>query len=97
MAGRYDTTEVIDGNHYATWRNPVDPMGPGILDGVATFEHVLAAGERLDTLAARYLGDDRLYWVLALCNDIVDPFDIAPGLTLRIPRDIRRVLSRLSR
>lgn len=97
MASRYDTTEIIDGNRYGTWRSPADPMGPGILEGVPTVEHIWTAGDRLDALAARYLGDDTLYWVIGLCNEVSDPFSIVPGTTLQIPLDVRRVLSRLGR
>ena len=94
--GRYTKTERV-GGHLGTWRNPLDSFDAGLLTGMATVEHVVVAGERLDSLAARYLGDETLYWVLALCNGIQDPFSVSPGDTLQVPLDVSRVLSRLGR
>lgn len=47
--------------------------------------HEVIAGERLDQLAYRYLGDAKLWWVLAEANDIAWGLDLAPGTVLRIP------------
>jgi hypothetical protein len=49
-------------------------------------EHRVAAGERLDLLAAAYLGNPELFWRIADGNDCVDPGEltVAPGRVLRI-------------
>jgi nucleoid-associated protein YgaU len=94
---RYSSSRIIDG-HYGTWRNPVaERLDGDILEGVATFSYTMAAGDRLDHLAARYLGDDRYYWVIALVNNIIYPLGIAPGTVLHIPKNVVDVLNKLQR
>ncbi len=95
---RYSNTRIIDGHHYATWRNPVaERMDGDILEGVKTFDYTFSIGDRLDILAAKYLGDDRYYWIIALVNNIIWPLGIEPGTTLRIPKDVTQVLEKLQR
>lgn len=50
------------------------------------FEHVVAAGDRLDNLAARYLGDPLQYWRLCDANRALRPDALveAVGARLRI-------------
>lgn len=94
---RYSTTVVLDGNHFGTWRNKAleGEIEPDILEDVKTVDHVLVRGERLDHLAARFLGDDGYYWVIALVNGILDPLDLTPGQKLKIPTDVKQVLDKL--
>jgi hypothetical protein len=41
---------------------------------------------RLDIIAAMFLGESRLWWVLAQYNKILDPFaEIVPGARIYIP------------
>ena len=47
--------------------------------------HAVTDGDRLDLIAHRYLGDARLWWIIADYNDIFFPLDLAPGAVLRIP------------
>lgn len=96
---RYAGGEVVDGNHYATWPDPTsrDPLGPEILDGIETLDHVLKAGDRLDTLAHRYYGDSDYWWVIAVANRIQDPFSLIPGSRLRVPSDYRSILGKVQR
>jgi nucleoid-associated protein YgaU len=95
---RYSNTPVIDGFYYGTWSNPVSRRLDGdLLEGVETFEHVVELGERLDSLSARFFGDDQYWWVIALVNDIGWAHSITPGAKLRVPRDVRRILDKLLR
>lgn len=96
---RYAGSPIVDENHYETWTDPTarDTMGPEILDGIDTVEHILSVGERLDGLAFKYFGDDEYWWVIALCNRIIDPFALTVGSKLRIPVDPRSVLSKVRR
>lgn len=49
--------------------------------------HRVEAGDRLDLLAARYLGSPFLYWRIADANPGLVPEDaLEPGATLVIPR-----------
>jgi|SoiMethySBSTD1v2_1073268.scaffolds.fasta_scaffold3902260_1 hypothetical protein len=49
-------------------------------------EHVVADGERPDTLAARYLEDPEQFWRICDANLVVDPNDLTdtPGRVVRI-------------
>jgi nucleoid-associated protein YgaU len=96
---RYASSEVIDSNHYGTWSDPTTrfPLGPDILDGIQTVQHVLVLGERLDILATTYYGDPDYWWVIALCNRIVDPFSLVPGQVLRIATNVRSILDLVQR
>ncbi len=96
---RYSGSPVIDGNHYETWADPTiaDYLGPDVLDGVDTVEHILDSGERLDLLANRYYGDEDYWWVIALVNRIQDPFSLTVGQRLLIPTDVRTILSKIQR
>ncbi|TBW13006.1 LysM domain-containing protein [Azotobacter chroococcum subsp. isscasi] len=49
-------------------------------------EHMVAAGDRLDNLAARYLGDPQQYWRICDANGAMRPDELteAAGRRLRI-------------
>ena len=47
--------------------------------------HTVVAGDRVDLLAARYLGKADLWWVLCDYNDIFFPLGLEVGAILRIP------------
>ncbi len=49
--------------------------------------HRVSAGDRLDLLAARHLGDPRLAWQIADANAALDPAELAViGRTILIPQ-----------
>ena len=47
--------------------------------------HTVVAGDRIDLIAYRYLGDARLWWIICDYNDIFFPLELDPGTELRIP------------
>ena len=48
-------------------------------------EHVVVEGERLDNLAARYIGDPEQYWRLCDANAVLTPEELeTPGRVVRI-------------
>ena len=49
-------------------------------------EHLVASGDRLDNLAARYLGDPQQYWRICDANGAIRPDDLVatPGRRLSI-------------
>ena len=59
-----------------------------IPDGSGTttlVEHRVAQGERLDNIAARYLGDPTQFWKLCDANGVMHPAELETlGRTLRI-------------
>jgi hypothetical protein len=48
--------------------------------------HTVVEGERLDVIAAKYLGDPELFWRLCDANSVLRPADLTdqPGLSVRI-------------
>ena len=46
--------------------------------------------QRIDVLAAQYLGDGRYWWIICLLNDFTFPFGkmVAEGTIIRIPAEI---------
>ncbi|MCE8472596.1 hypothetical protein LZ189_26750, partial [Rhodovulum sulfidophilum] len=62
---------------------PQDPDLPDLLDqspGVAVI-----GGERLDEIAARWLGSPADWRWLAFVNDLADPLRLEPGTVLTLP------------
>ena len=49
-------------------------------------EHTVCQGDRVDNLAAQYLGDPELYWRLCDANVVLHPEELtaAPGSRIRI-------------
>ncbi len=59
---------------------------PGSPNYATVATHTVQQGDRLDLLAAKYLGDPILYWVLCDANGAMAPDDLVdtPGKTLQI-------------
>jgi hypothetical protein len=100
---RYASTPIINNHHYGTFSLPVLSKGyreQKLLEGVRTFEYTIKVGDRIDHLAARYLNDENLWWVIALGNGIIYPFasgGFAPGRTIKIPLDPKDVVDKVVR
>ncbi len=79
---RYATTVLFTGQEegFLGARAPVDTT-PRPDDRF----HTVVAGDRVDLLAARYLGQADLWWVLCDYNDIFFPLELELGAVLRIP------------
>ena len=75
--------------YYRSLKYPNIPLSVNDLYVITT------AGDRLDLLANQFYNDVRLWWVIATANrDIVrrDSYGLKPGLEIRIPADIQRIL-----
>jgi len=50
----------------------------------------LSDAQRVDVLAAEYLGDGRYWWAICLLNDLTFPFgqQVSAGTILRVPSSI---------
>ncbi len=59
---------------------------PAVSAADTLVEHTVAAGERLDRVAARYLGDPGQFWRIADANQALRPEELTdrPGTVLRI-------------
>lgn len=55
---------------------------------------VTQTGDRLDTIAYQFLGDQSLWYIIAKANNIHDPsFAVEDGTTLRIPSNYTNYLN----
>ena len=54
-------------------------------DGDQYFTVTKVEENRLDIVSQKYYGTPRYWWVIAIANYIIDPFDLAVGTNLRIP------------
>lgn len=87
---RYADTEVLDGNHYATYSLPITAKGYrtlNLLDGVRYDTYFWSRGDRFDKLAGRWWNKEADWWVITLCNDISYPLLVEPGTEIKIPLD----------
>lgn len=50
-----------------------------------SFTYQVAEADRIDILALRFLGDVRLWWVIADANDLADTMALEVGAEIRIP------------
>ncbi|HTV13593.1 MAG TPA: hypothetical protein VME68_02685 [Acidobacteriaceae bacterium] len=59
---------------------------PGAPNYTTVATHTVVQGERLDLIAAKYLGDPLLFWLLCDANGAMRPIDLVstPGSTLII-------------
>ena len=54
--------------------------------------------DRLDLLANKYYGDKKLWWIIAIANNINDAsFYVKEGLQLRIPSNLSKILNDLEK
>ena len=55
----------------------------------------LNQSQRIDALAATYLGDGRYWWIICLLNDLTFPFgkNLKAGTILRIPSSIDKFIN----
>jgi hypothetical protein len=56
------------------------------------------AGDRLDILALKYYNDQNLWWIIATANNLNEAsYSITPGIQLRIPANVSRILNDLEK
>jgi hypothetical protein len=59
---------------------------PDPSDSVIIAEYVIAGGDRLDIVTAKYLGDPELFWLICDANNAMEPEELEPvGVRLSIP------------
>ena len=54
--------------------------------------------DRLDILANKYYGDESLWWIIAVANNLNDAsLSIEPGIQMRIPSNVSKILNDLKK
>lgn len=84
MAGRYNNIQsFLDENKKRYRSNPVYPSIPVSVDDYYMVSNI---GDRYDTLALRFYGDSKLWWIIASANvSFKASLVVEPGIQLRIP------------
>jgi nucleoid-associated protein YgaU len=59
---------------------------PGAPNFSTIAQHTVRQGDRLDLIAAKYLGDPLIFWLICDANGAIDPHDLVatPGKVLNI-------------
>ena len=59
---------------------------PGAPNFATVAQHTVRQGDRLDLIAAKYLGDPLIFWLICDANGAIDPHDLVstPGRILNI-------------
>jgi nucleoid-associated protein YgaU len=59
---------------------------PGAPNFATVAQHVVRQGDRLDLIAAKYLGDPLIFWLICDANGAINPFALVetPGTVLDI-------------
>ncbi len=89
VTSRYHSVETAtwstsDGREIVFLRRRFLPAADGV---VVLAEHLVAEGDRLDNITARYLGDPEQFWRVCDANDTMHPDELTAeiGRRLRIP------------
>ena len=96
MASRYDTNKVQKLNDgRLVYKSKIYPNIPLKDDDLYI---VTQTGDRLDTIAHQFYGDQSLWWIVATANNIHKvSFTVADGTTLRIPKNYIDILNQFKR
>lgn len=88
---RYSTTQRVMILGTEAYRNI---RYPEILPSVNDIYVYTTVGDRFDTLAYKYYGDQSLWWIISLANQNTpqDSIAIQPGLQIRIPASPQTIL-----
>jgi hypothetical protein len=59
---------------------------PGAPNFATVAQHVVRQGDRIDLVAAKYLGDPLIFWLICDANGATDPFELVetPGTVINI-------------
>ena len=85
---RYSKDKRIRGGKLETAKTAIAIRRAREFGLIPTKEIILTESQRLDHLAQQYLGNSRLWWILAALSDIGWGLQLPPGTVVRVPTDI---------
>jgi hypothetical protein len=97
MANRYTYTKTL--NESETNKSYMETtIYPNIKAADNDFYIISEATDRLDLLANKYYGNPRMWWIIAVANNLNDAnLFVQPGIQLRIPQNTSVILNTLDR
>ena len=89
---RYRSDRRIRGGSVLATNQSINRIKTAVRDGrLPVKRYKMKEGERLDILANRFLGDGRLWWVLAACSNIGWALQVPPGTLINIPTQFEKL------
>lgn len=93
---RYNDIEVRTSEEKRIYRS--NPVYPEIKPTVDDLYIVSTVGDRYDTLAQKFYGDARLWWIIASANKFTSAsLIVVPGQQIRIPSDKIRAIEEFNK
>jgi len=90
--GRYNNNSKIEGGRkFSTSIGHANIKSAADSGRITVIEHVLQEGERIDTLAGRFYGNSRLWWVISAASGIGWAPQVPPGTRLLIPTNLGQI------
>lgn len=91
---RYTSDNLVQGGKLLSINRTIPNLRNAVASGeISTITYTILEGDRLDSLAGRYYGDGRLWWVIAAASGIGWWLQVPPGTRLLIPTDLNQVES----
>jgi len=91
---RYRSDRRIRGGKLLATNQSVNKIKNAVRNGtLKTKRYRVKESERLDIIAAKYLGDARLWWVLAAASSVGWGLQVPPGTLINIPTSIEKISS----
>lgn len=88
LDSRYADGPVLRANNARTGNYNVTVFRKFPKYSVKFFWYEWVQSDRLDIIAMRFLGNSELWWQILDANpEILDPFEIAPGVLIRVPNE----------
>jgi nucleoid-associated protein YgaU len=89
---RYSSDSLIQGGKFLGTNKAIQSIREAMNRGeIATTSYVIQEGDRLDSIAGRFYGDGRLWWVIAATSGIGWWLQVPPGTRLVIPTDLNQI------
>lgn len=89
---RYRSDRRIKGGQLLGTNASINKIKEGIRNKTLQYRlYKSKESERLDIIAAKFLGDSRLWWILAATSNIGWSLQLPPGTIIKIPVDINRI------
>ena len=89
---RYTRNKLIKGGKGISTNDVIPSLRAARDSGfLETYTITLVEGQRVDQIAARYLGDGSLWWVIAALSNIGWNMQVPPGTRITVPSNLRQV------
>ena len=97
MSSRYQYSTTLV-NKYTKKKYLASVIYPKIKPNDNDMYIISQQSDRLDILASKYYGDSSFWWIIAVANNLNDAsVSIEPGIQMRIPSNISKILNDLEK